>query len=179
MSFGILCFTEKKDNLLMWSHYANSHKGFVLEFYSEHEFFDRRKKETQIAEHLKKVRYTVKRPEFVFYEEDLSQPQQVDNWINNFIWVKSKHWEYEQEWRVLNTLNNSHKKIEKSGAPIHLFELPPEAIKNIFLGCKMSKENFSKFTDLLKTQTNLKHINAFKAYQDEKEYRLRFKKINL
>jgi len=177
-SFGILCFTEKKDNLLMWSHYANSHKGFVLEFYPEHIFFDRRKKSTQIAEHLKKVRYTLKRPEFIFFNDDLSQLQQVDNWINNFIWVKSEHWEYEQEWRILNTLNNSHKQIEKTGAPIHLFEFPLESIKNIFLGCKMNNETSSKFINLLKTQKNLEHIKAFQAYQDEKEYKLKFKNID-
>ncbi len=55
-TIGILCFTEKNDNLLMWSHYANSHKGFVLEFYPEHQFFDRRKNDHQLAEHLRKVR---------------------------------------------------------------------------------------------------------------------------
>ena len=113
-TFGILCFTEKKDNLLMWSHYANSHKGFVLEFFPNHIYFDRRQKVNQIAEHLKKVRYTIKRPEFVFFNDDLSKNQMMDNWIDNFIWVKSAHWEYEQEWRMLSTFNMCEKTIEKA-----------------------------------------------------------------
>ncbi|MDB9822658.1 DUF2971 domain-containing protein [Deltaproteobacteria bacterium] len=178
MSFGILCFTEKKDNLLMWSHYANSHKGFVLEFFPDHIFFDRRKKGTQIAEHLKKVRYTIKRPEFIFFNDDLSKTQMSDNWIENFIWVKSAHWEYEQEWRILTTLNMSEKTIEKSGASIHLFPFPHDAIKNIYLGCKMRKKNKSKILSLLKNKESLKHTNAFYASQDEKEYRLQFTKID-
>ena len=29
---GVCCFSEKKDDILMWSHYADGHKGFCLEF---------------------------------------------------------------------------------------------------------------------------------------------------
>lgn len=29
---GIYCFTKSEDNILMWSHYANEHKGICLEF---------------------------------------------------------------------------------------------------------------------------------------------------
>ena len=85
-TFGILCFTEKKDNLLMWSHYANSHKGFVLEFFPEHSYFDRRKNKNQMVEHLKDIRYTKKRPEFVFFDSNLSTEQNIENWIKNLIW---------------------------------------------------------------------------------------------
>ena len=31
-SCKIACFTERKDNMLMWSHYADRHSGFVLEY---------------------------------------------------------------------------------------------------------------------------------------------------
>lgn len=29
---GIACFSAKVDDLLMWSHYADGHRGFCLEF---------------------------------------------------------------------------------------------------------------------------------------------------
>jgi hypothetical protein len=29
---GVLCFSEKYDNILMWSHYAKSHTGLCVEF---------------------------------------------------------------------------------------------------------------------------------------------------
>ena len=29
---GVTCFSRKKDNILMWSHYANDHKGICLGF---------------------------------------------------------------------------------------------------------------------------------------------------
>jgi hypothetical protein len=33
---GVCCFSEKKDNILMWSHYADSHKVFVLNLKQHH-----------------------------------------------------------------------------------------------------------------------------------------------
>jgi hypothetical protein len=30
--FGIACFSKQSDNLLMWAHYANDHKGIVMKF---------------------------------------------------------------------------------------------------------------------------------------------------
>lgn len=36
---GVISLTEAKDNLLMWSHYANNHKGSVLGFWAK-SFFD-------------------------------------------------------------------------------------------------------------------------------------------
>ena len=29
---GVTCFSEERDNIIMWSHYANSHKGICLGF---------------------------------------------------------------------------------------------------------------------------------------------------
>lgn len=37
---GILCLTDNPLNQLMWAHYANEHKGLVLEFDVTHKFFD-------------------------------------------------------------------------------------------------------------------------------------------
>ena len=38
---GVFCITEKKDNILMWSHYTNSHDGFCIGFNTENPFFSR------------------------------------------------------------------------------------------------------------------------------------------
>ncbi|WP_214826490.1 DUF2971 domain-containing protein [Chryseobacterium sp. ISL-6] len=34
-NFGIYSLTTKNSNLLMWSHYGNSHKGFCIGFNTE------------------------------------------------------------------------------------------------------------------------------------------------
>jgi hypothetical protein len=51
-----LSLTEKKDNLLMWSHYADNHRGFVVEFEMSADFFHRN------GFHLFKMCYSDKRP---------------------------------------------------------------------------------------------------------------------
>jgi len=38
--FGALSLTETPDNLLMWSHYADQHTGFVIEFDENHCIFN-------------------------------------------------------------------------------------------------------------------------------------------
>ncbi len=36
---GIFCMTSKRDDILMWSHYAEAHTGFCLEFKTGNPFF--------------------------------------------------------------------------------------------------------------------------------------------
>ena len=36
---GVACFSEVVDNMLMWSHYADGHRGFCLEYDTNHEPF--------------------------------------------------------------------------------------------------------------------------------------------
>jgi hypothetical protein len=39
-NYAILSVSEVWNNLLMWSHYGNSHRGFVIGFHSQHHFFN-------------------------------------------------------------------------------------------------------------------------------------------
>jgi len=171
---GILCFTEKHDNLLMWSHYTNSHKGFVLEFFPNHEYFDRRKNNGQFAEHLKKVNYTKSRPEFVFYDSNFSEQQNIDNWVKNLIWAKSCHWEYEEEWRIISIIKDSYKSLNFESQNIHLYKIPPSTIKSIYLGCKMEESTINKIKSLIRKNHRISHVKLFQSIQDETDYKLNF-----
>lgn len=59
VKFGVLSLTETPDNLLMWSHYATSHKGFVLELDTDHKVFSQPK--SRIETSFRKVRYVERR----------------------------------------------------------------------------------------------------------------------
>ncbi len=83
--YGICCFTEHKDNLLMWSHYADSHKGVCLGF----DYDMMTKQFTQFD----KVDY---KDEPYFYElTDVAQA------TAKAILTKSSKWQYENEIRFL------------------------------------------------------------------------------
>lgn len=51
-SFGVVSFSKRNDSILMWSHYADSHKGFCIGFHTKIEFRDA--KEVYYAENINK-----------------------------------------------------------------------------------------------------------------------------
>jgi len=85
---GISCFSEKRDEILMWSHYADSHKGFCLEFDTKYPLFDK----------AFKVDYSAVFPKIdqvgLLLDDDLDQ-------ILKMFSTKYINWEYEEEWRSI------------------------------------------------------------------------------
>ncbi len=103
----ILSLSKTPHEILMWSHYANNHSGFLLEFdvdkshktnqqlakLETDEFFE------EVAKNLfyQEVIYTDKRPKIQVHkkEEDLSKL------VNNLFLTKAENWQYEKEARVI------------------------------------------------------------------------------
>ncbi|OOG51139.1 DUF2971 domain-containing protein [Polaromonas sp. C04] len=50
---GVLCLSESPKSLLMWAHYADSHRGFVVQFDETSPFFNRRVSEDDELRHLR------------------------------------------------------------------------------------------------------------------------------
>jgi hypothetical protein len=88
-TIGILSLSEIEDNILMWSHYSADHTGFVIEFDEKHPFFDQRKKSSEMRRHVKRVRYSDKRPRLTIFDPNLKNDEHIDKWIKDFLWVKS------------------------------------------------------------------------------------------
>lgn len=121
---GVLSLTEKNDNLLMWSHYACSHKGFCIGFDTNSSFFNRKRSDVDEFYHLRKVSYSKTRPTKL-----VSQLDGVELFL-----IKSEAWKYEQEWRMCAVLEDSEETISTTPFPIHLFKFPNSAVKEIILG---------------------------------------------
>ncbi len=116
---GICCFTEIRDNILMWAHYAKQHTGFCLEFGVNNEFF---RPSTQAI----KIEYDGFRPELNVMQLD-SYPKAK---LGEALLVKADDWLYEQEWRIVD-----HEKGEGTQ------NFPEDALKGVILGCRISQEN--------------------------------------
>jgi hypothetical protein len=127
---GCLCTDYK--NRLMWSHYADSHKGFCIEYdYS------------QINEEtLKKlpmpIIYTSKRPLIPWKPVLDNTPENIREACNEMmlgLLTKDDAWEYENEWRILiNASENS--------------ELAMPKISCVYLGASIEKENKIKILNI-------------------------------
>ncbi len=163
---GILSLTEKPDNLLMWSHYASNHEGFVIGFDSTHKYFDQRKSTKDELRHLRKVEYRAKRP---------NAPLTALDGVDVFL-VKSKEWEYEQEWRIMRALPDADKDIPAKPFSIYLFEFPAAAVTEVILGSRMAESNKLVIRTLLESRTEYEHVELFNAIPHKKEFRLRIEK---
>jgi hypothetical protein len=142
---GILSLSEDYDNLTMWSHYTKDHEGFVLGF-------NPKKNITEIEKcmiRLKKVTYSLTRPTLTLFELGKDKETRNKQWINDFLFTKSKDWEYEYEWRQVNYLKRADE-IKKSENTIYLFKYNIDSVEEVCLGCNMKPENKNEIVLLLK-----------------------------
>lgn len=86
---GVSCFSEVNNELLMWAHYADKYTGFCLEFDTNSEIFEK----------ARKVKYVDTMPKLniasIFADKEHEH-------IMDLFCIKSKAWEYEQEWRTIH-----------------------------------------------------------------------------
>lgn len=151
---GILSLTKRNDNLHMWTHYANEHKGFVVEFDTNSEFFN----------FPQEVKYSLIRPSL-----KIGKQLQKD-----VFFTKGLDWEKEEELRIVKNLNEASEIKED----IFLFQFPKEFINAIYCGNKMLDTNKNKILEIIKKDENLKHIKVFDTKVPKKDYELKFEQIN-
>lgn len=142
--YGVLSLAKKNDNILMWSHYADFHKGYCIGFdtislmkflcdkYSDNGF------------KIGPVKYQSKYPQI-----DFNKQQEVET---SFIRCFTKHlcWEYESEYRIV-----FHNFVDE------VISYPKEIVKEIYLGCKMSESHCDEVLNFIKIE-NLKHVKVYK-----------------
>jgi hypothetical protein len=154
---GILSLTEDPLNVLMWSHYANNHQGFVVGFNSEHPFFPRSDK-PYIVNSLNKVEYAEKRP--VSTLEKFS--------LKNMFFTKSMPWSYEKEWRMFKNISTADQTFVDG--EVALFSYPKEIIDFVLLGAATSAENEEEIVRI--TQAIDKNVPIYKSRLHSGTYQL-------
>jgi hypothetical protein len=126
---AFLSLSKKQNNLLMWSHYADSHRGFVLGFESDHAFF-----QTTIPREVTAL------AEVSYSPTGRIMPAPNQDWTNLaeiIFFTKSNHWSYEEELRLVkNPLCADDVSVE-NGQNIYLFKFPSESLKEVILGYRM------------------------------------------
>ncbi|MEX1014345.1 MAG: DUF2971 domain-containing protein [Candidatus Paceibacterota bacterium] len=157
---GILSFAGNREQILMWSHYANSHKGFCIGL---------NKKELQ--ESIRPLLITegkfIKLYD-VLYQKSYPQinPLKVgqDEYFALPLTIKSKAWEYEDEVRL----------IFKDGAD-ELLKVEKKIFQDITLGCRMYEDNQNEILEIVKTEFD--RLPVYKAMLSNDEFSLVFDRI--
>ncbi len=133
-TIGILSLSENWNNTLMWSHYTKSHKGVCIGFDANHDFFKDKIEGEEKYRYVKSVKYSKSRVKFPKSEKE-------QNLISKNLLTKSLDWNYEQEVRVISTLNQADEITDKKPYNIHLFKVPLSAISEVILGVNISVED--------------------------------------
>ena len=170
---AILCLSRPSDSCLMWTHYADHHKGVALGFDPA--------PLCKKTEDYGKVRYQIGRTRF-----DFQEPLSSEWWaeISRICRTKSCDWEYEQEYRMVFRIKRLRREPEVKGKPIvactkcptnkrfnFFIQFQPKTLKQVFLGLRISKREESDIKELLCSK-KFDHVGLFKMKRHETEFRL-------
>lgn len=154
---GVCCFTvkENKLNVLMWSHYANSHKGVVLGFSEE------------ILQIIHNDDFRVKQnSEMIFSKPDkrevtyknipsLINPFKKDRYsIRDYEYIKSEDWKYENEIRIVSP---------KFG--LHYFN--KQSLKEIIFGINSTENLMNTIRNITNEISEYSKIKLIKCQREE------------
>lgn len=113
---GISCFSERNDEILMWSHYTNGHQGICLEF--DKEILDR---EWRTFYGVRSVTYRDTLPAFDPKLPDKERTARL-------VLTKHSGWSYEREWRAVRIL--------EKGSGFGIIRFSPDSLTGIVFGCR-------------------------------------------
>lgn len=137
--FKVSCFSEVSDDVLMWSHYADRHKGLCLGF-----------------------DLNILCPEYVLYPVNyIDDVQQIDGMANTpyvfYYWVtfKASRWKYEKEIRA----------VSKNGLSIIPF--PKDALREVTFGCNVTMSTINSTLKELK-KLRYRNLLVFKMEISDK-----------
>lgn len=148
---AVTCFSADPTNILMWSHYANHHSGFLIEC-----------KIPKFSSNCK-----IKSPNPVIYSNEYplvnlnwnqpnTQNSSVDTNIDllaNTVLTKATCWAYENEYRLIDRVDENEKDT------VILRSFNPLFISNVIVGSKIKPENLEKLTASINLYNNTHNLN--------------------
>ncbi|OTG58615.1 hypothetical protein B9T36_09675 [Acinetobacter sp. ANC 4204] len=149
---------EPRQNILMWSYYANNHKGMVIEFHNSFFFNETRQ-----------VTYDNDRPLVTYEDIDDRNEENLFQIFN----TKKNVWHNESEFRVVKRLEDADRVIGDN-LDIHLFNFNKKYIKSVTMGCKADPKFCDEVYQLLKDDPELNHVAFFTSQIHEEKFCLKF-----
>jgi hypothetical protein len=151
---SVLCLSTNENHLLMWAHYADSHKGALIEFNVANEFFSKAK--------LFEVKYQKARPVMRMGTPKDSLGAAI---------TKGEIWKYEEEWRMMKDYRRASEILP--GDEGGLFDIPKEAIKRVVLGFRSTEPFIAAMKSVL-SKDDYKHVHLQYAVPDHQIFALNY-----
>jgi hypothetical protein len=155
--YRLLCVSERNDSTLMWSHYADYHKGVVLCLRAIEELA------------AKPVRYSESIPVLARLHEWVDQllgMTALDHSDQFYKQAYTKHidWGYEREWRVMTRSHPTDAGDHEDTLFYH------EEVEAVYLGCRITADDRDVLLRMLNGDWS--HVRVFQAFQLPRSFAL-------
>lgn len=180
------CMTEKPDNILMWSHYAQKHEGVCVEYDLKllgNEPF-------HILDHIFPVVYKDNRQykrnfesliksldelrESIVKQYEYEGEEALDDVLPLFL-TKGKIWEYEKEWRIIYTKKQMYDINEEE---LYGCNLRFRCISAVYLGYRIHPEIRRNILEICeRISTDRKKVSVYQSKIAKENYELSFDKL--
>ena len=177
-SFLVYCLSEIRDNILMWSHYTNSHYGICIGFDAiiQKNSLCIMRIAPNLNRHLDSDYNYFLNISKVEYQDQY--PQSYDFFNNEtkdlfaFWTTKGKDWKYEKEHRIIFPCKDENEKIIKFNK---------SALKEVILGSKVDESYKKQVLNIIKKDYLEKDhsVEVFESRLDDQKYKLNIQKINI
>lgn len=172
-TFGLFCATPHNDNLLMWSHYGEEHKGICLGF----DVNLREGLDGKLIDHffgaIAPVTYTDQYPvinvlkhhkfEQAFLKGDV---REMAEFVSSLMLSKSHHWSYENEIRCI---------VGPMQGGVGVRSFHPERLREVILGAKVEDDFRKKVVDLVHQYPS--DIDLYESRLSESKYELTYERV--
>ena len=148
---GLLCLSEERDHILLWSHYANSHRGVCFGFsVADDPLF---------SQEIARVTYQNNYPRYEYFDQTSQDEARIA------FATKSSQWSYEAEWRVIRV-----------GTGAGTYQLAPGTLRDVILGSEMSPGDRQSIEEYVAAAPG-PSIALWKAERVPTQYALTLKRV--
>jgi len=170
--FGILSLTKVPDSFDMWSHYANGHKGFLIEFKADFNKHPCMISQSEGEYPIREVTYVEE------YAIDIQEVSDDENFIahqafnEKMFFTKTSRWAYEEEYRVVRNLADypGWKPLDNKwhrDPNVYLFDFSLECVESVTFGACMPRDKKKAIIDACK-DTGIGFVQAV-IFRDRKD----------
>jgi hypothetical protein len=157
----VLCLSEINNNILMWSHYAEEHKGVVLQLKCLPEC-------NSPWGTAKNILYSSKMPriltEDIFLKIVEGKGFDGRSLMNSLTYTKALEWEYEKEWRICAVTEDTNL--------LEYIPFSPPELEAIYLGCRMPETDKRIIKDII--LKHYPHTKIFHSVKSDMKFELNF-----
>lgn len=168
---GVLSLTTSNDNLVLWAHYGDSHRGIVIGLRPGHAPLLKHPGESKSEGELLPVSYGPNRA--VVAVDHIDLPVDV-------LFQKHDRWQYEDEWRMVRRLERCDVALKDGSGKERFFlcEIDPVAVARVDVGEFASDETVAAVLEATAAGTPLAHVKVYRARMNAGRTALKFQLLN-